>query len=48
AAQETCDPNGKRIYRDLVKMEESHLQLLQGEYDFLRGEFQTAMGFAPF
>ena len=48
AAQETSDPNGKRIYLDLVRMEESHLALLQGEYDFLRGQFQTAMGFAPF
>jgi rubrerythrin len=48
AAQETGDPNGKRIYLDLVRMEESHLALLQGEYDFLRGQFQTAMGFAPF
>jgi rubrerythrin len=48
AAQETGDPNGKRIYLDLVRMEESHLALLQGEYDFLRNQFQTAMGFAPF
>jgi rubrerythrin len=48
AAQETHDPNGKRMYLDLVKMEENHLALLQGEYEFLRGEFQIAMGFAPF
>ena len=48
AARETDDPNGKRIYQDLVRMEEGHLTLLQGEYDFLRGQFQTAMGFAPF
>ena len=48
AARETDDPNGKRIYLDLARMEESHLALLQGEYDFLRGQFQTAMGFAPF
>jgi len=48
AAQETDDPNGKRIYLDLVRMEEGHLALLQGEYDFLRSQFQTAMGFAPF
>jgi rubrerythrin len=48
AAQKTGDPQGKRIYLDLVRMEESHLALLQGEYDFLRGQFQTAMGFAPF
>lgn len=48
AAQEIDDPNGKRMYLDLVRMEEGHLALLQGEYDFLRGQFQMAMGFAPF
>ena len=48
AAQQTEDPKGRRIYLDLVRMEESHLALLRGEYDFLRGQFQTAMGFAPF
>jgi rubrerythrin len=48
AALETDDPNGKRMYLDLVSMEESHLALLQGEYDVLRSQFQTAMGFAPF
>jgi len=48
AAQETDDPNGKRIYLDLVKMEEGHLALLQGEYEFLQGQFQMTMGFAPF
>jgi len=48
AARQTDDPHGKRIYLELVKMEESHLALLQGEYEFLRAQFQTAMGFAPF
>jgi rubrerythrin len=48
AAQQTGDPNGKRMFLDLVKMEQSHLDLLEGEYNFLRGEFQTAMGFSPF
>jgi rubrerythrin len=48
AAQETADPDGKRMFLDLVKMEQGHLDLLEGEYNFLRGEFQTAMGFAPF
>ena len=48
AAQETDDTNGKRMYLDLVKMEEGHLALLQGEYDYLRNQFQMAMGFAPF
>jgi rubrerythrin len=48
AAEETDDPNGKRMFSDLAEMEQGHLRLLQGEYDFLRGQFQTAMGFAPF
>jgi rubrerythrin len=48
AAQKTVDPNGKRIFLDLVKMEQGHLDLLEGEYTYLRGQFQTAMGFAPF
>jgi rubrerythrin len=48
AAQETSDPNGKRMFQDLVEMELGHLRLLEGEYDFLRGQFQTVMGFSPF
>lgn len=48
AAEQTEDPNGKRILLDLSRMEQGHLELLQGEYEFLRGQFQTAMGFAPF
>jgi rubrerythrin len=48
AAKGTDDPNGKRLFLDLVKMEQGHLDLLEGEYHFLRGQFQLAMGFAPF
>ena len=48
AAQETDDANGKRMYLDLARMEEGHLALLQGEYEYLRDQFQMAMGFAPF
>jgi rubrerythrin len=48
AAHETEDPSGKRLFLDLVKMEQAHLDLLKGEYDFMQGQFQTAMGFAPF
>jgi rubrerythrin len=48
AAQETDDANGKRMFSDLAKMEKGHLDLLQGEYEFLKDQFQTAMGFAPF
>jgi rubrerythrin len=48
AAAMTGDPNGQRMFADLAKMERGHLDLLEGEYNFLRGQFQTAMGFAPF
>jgi rubrerythrin len=48
AAEQTADSNGRRMYLDLVKMEQGHLELLEGEYRFLQGEFQTAMGFVPF
>ena len=48
AAEQTSDPNGRRMFADLAKMERGHLSLLEGEYNFLRGHFQTAMGFAPF
>jgi rubrerythrin len=48
AAKGTDDPNGRRLFLDLVKMEQGHLDLLEGEYNFLRGQFQLAMGFAPF
>ncbi len=48
AAEQTADPNGKRMFLDLVKMEQAHLDLLEGEYSYLQGQFQTAMGFAPF
>jgi rubrerythrin len=48
AAQGTDDPNGRRMFLDLAKMEQGHLDLLEGEYNFLKGQFQTAMGFAPF
>ena len=48
AASATTDPNGKRMFLDLARMEQGHLNLLEGEYSFLRGQFQSAMGFAPF
>ena len=48
AAEQTGDPNGRRMFADLAEMERGHLNLLEGEYNFLRGQFQTAMGFAPF
>jgi len=48
AAAQTADPHGRRMFLDLAKMERAHLDLLQGEYDFLKGQFQDAMGFAPF
>ena len=48
AAAQTADPNGKRMFQDLIEMEQAHLDILEGEYNFLRGEFQSAMGFSPF
>jgi hypothetical protein len=36
------------MFEDLARMEQGHLDLLEGEYNFLRGQFQTVMGFAPF
>jgi len=48
AAEQTGDPNGKRMFFDLVRMEQGHLQLLEGEYNSLKNRFQAAMGFAPF
>jgi len=48
AAAGTADPNGKRMFLDLARMEQGHLDLLEGEYNFLQEQFQSAMGFAPF
>jgi rubrerythrin len=48
AASSTDDLNGQRMFRDLAKMEKGHLALLEGEYNFLREQFHSAMGFAPF
>ena len=48
AGAETGDPNGKRMFQDLAHMETGHLMLLEREYNLLRDQFQSAMGFAPF
>jgi rubrerythrin len=48
AANGTDDPNGRRMFRDLAEMERGHLHLLEGEYNYLLGQFQMTMGFAPF
>jgi rubrerythrin len=48
AAAETGDPRGRRMFADLAQMETAHLRRLEGEYGFLRDQFQHAMGFAPF
>lgn len=48
AARGTDEANGRRMFEDLARMETAHLRLLEGEYSFLRGQFQQAMGFAPF
>jgi len=48
AAEGTPDPEGQRLFRDLTEMERGHLHLLEGEYNYLLGQFQMTMGFAPF
>jgi rubrerythrin len=48
AAEQTDDANGRRMFQDLAEMERGHLNLLEGEYQFLREQFHSAMGFAPF
>ena len=48
AAEQTDDANGRRMFQDLAEMERVHLNLLEGEYQFLREQFHTTMGFAPF
>ena len=48
AAQETDDRNGRRMFLDLAQMEQTHLELLENEYNSLRDSFQSAMGFSPF
>lgn len=48
AAEQTDDANGRRMFLDLAEMERGHLNLLEGEYQFLREQFHSTMGFAPF
>jgi rubrerythrin len=48
AAEQTDDANGRRMFQDLAEMEKGHLNLLEGEYQFLLDQFHTTMGFAPF
>jgi rubrerythrin len=48
ASRQTQDPNGQRMFLDLARMEQRHLDLLEGEYEALKDQFQAAMGFAPF
>lgn len=48
ASAETSDLNGRRMFQDLAHMETGHMVLLEREYNLLRNQFQSAMGFAPF
>jgi rubrerythrin len=48
AAEQIDDPNGQRMFRDLARWEQGHLDMLESEYRFLREQFHSAMGFAPF
>lgn len=48
AAGETKDPRGQRMFRDLSRWEQGHLDMLESEYRFLLDQFHSTMGFAPF
>jgi rubrerythrin len=48
AADQTDDPNGQRMFRDLAHWERGHLKILESEYRFLLEQFHSTMGFAPF
>lgn len=48
AAQQTDDPEGKKMYLALVEMEKMHEETLKAEYQWLSEQFKLTMGFAPF
>ncbi|MCL7454829.1 MAG: ferritin family protein [Anaerolineae bacterium] len=48
AAGEMEDANGQRMFRDLARWEQGHLDMLESEYRSLLDHFQSAMGFTPF
>jgi rubrerythrin len=48
AAEQTDDADGKKMYRFLVKMEQSHQDDLETEYKLLSEQFKSMMGFSPF
>lgn len=48
AAEQTDDPEGKKMYLALVEMEKMHEQTLKAEYRWLSEQFKLTMGFAPF
>ncbi len=48
AAQETGDPVGAAMYRDLADWEREHQRVLEDEYRFLADRFKLDMGFSPF
>jgi rubrerythrin len=48
AGQRTDDPSGKKMFASLVAMEQSHYDLLSGEYNLLSEQYKYVMGFEPF
>jgi len=48
AAERIDDANGQRMFRDLARWEQGHLNMLESEYQFLLEQFHSTMGFAPF
>ncbi len=48
AAEQTDDPEGKKMYAALAEMEQAHQDALETEYKLLSDQFKATMGFAPF
>lgn len=48
AARKIRDPQGKSTFEALAEMEQSHYDLLRGEYVLLAEQFKLTMGFEPF
>lgn len=48
AAEQTDDPEGKKMYHTLAQMEQAHQDALETEYKLLSEQFKAVMGFAPF
>jgi len=48
AAEQTDDPEGRKMYVALAEMEQAHQDALETEYKLLSEQFKAVMGFSPF